>query len=133
MTKTAVVIIVAILASPLFSGPDPTLGFLPVLALVGGPVIILFPVTEQNSDFFVRSSERWILEFPQTESYTMMLNCILQTRPSFSFALQLKLSTDKREIPYWQTTLLHRHACAQVSFNRSCQLEFSFFFLSVHT
>lgn len=99
MTKTAVVITVAILASLLFSGPYPMLGCLPVLALVGGPVIILFPVTEESSDNFVRSSECWILEFPQTESYTTMLNCILQTWPLFSFALWLKLSTDKRETP----------------------------------
>lgn len=99
MTKTAVVIIVGLLASLLFSGPDPMLGFLPVLALGVGPVIILFPVMEENSDFFVRSSECWILEFPQTESYAMMLNYILKTWPSFSFALQLKLSTDKNETP----------------------------------
>lgn len=99
MTKTAVVVIVALLASLLFSGPDPMLYYLPALALAVGPVIILFPVTEENAEFFVRSSECWILEFPQTESYNTMLNCILQTWPSFSFALQLELSADKKETP----------------------------------
>lgn len=129
MTKRVVVVIVALLASLLFSGPDPMLYFLPVLALAVGPVIILFPVTEENSEFFVRSSECWILEFPQTKSYNMMLNCILQTWPSFSFALQLELSADKKETPSRQTTLLYQHTCTQVSFNCSCQPEFSFFSL----
>lgn len=53
MTRRAVVIRVALLASPLFSGPDPRSGFLPVLALAVGPVMILCPVTEENADLFL--------------------------------------------------------------------------------
>jgi len=54
MIKTAIVIIVVLLASLVFSGHDPKLGFMSVLAIAVGPIIILFPVIEENSDFFVR-------------------------------------------------------------------------------
>lgn len=73
-----------------FSGCDPVLGFLPVLA--EGPVIILFAVTEENSDFFVRPSECRILEYN-------LLTAFLQSWAMFIAALQLELSTDKRETP----------------------------------
>lgn len=89
MAKTAVVIIV-VLFNLLFSGPDPMLNLLPVLA--EGPVIILFAVTEENSDFLVRPSKIWILEYDP-------LTAFLQSWAVFIVALQLELSTDKRETP----------------------------------
>lgn len=89
MPKTRVVIIV-VLFNLLFSGPDPMLGFLPVLA--EGPVIILFAVAEENSDFLVRPSKSWILEYDP-------LTAFLQSWAVFIVALQLDLSTDKRETP----------------------------------
>lgn len=60
MTRRAVVIRVALLASPLFSDPDPRSGFLPVLALVVGPVMILCPVTEENTDLFLWSLDAFV-------------------------------------------------------------------------
>lgn len=89
MSKPAVVIIV-VLFHLFFSGPDPMLGILSVLA--EGPVIILFAVTEENPDFFLRPSECWILEYDP-------LTAFLQSWATFIVALQLELSADKRETP----------------------------------
>lgn len=89
MPKPAVVITV-VLFHLFFSGPDSMLGFLPVSA--EGPVIILFAVTEENSDFFVRLIKCWILEYDP-------LIAFLQSWAVFVVALQLKLNTDKGETP----------------------------------
>lgn len=73
MAKTAVVIIV-VLFNLLFSSPDPMLSLLPVLA--EGSVIILFAVTEENSDFLVRPSKIWILEYDPFNCFSSKLGCV---------------------------------------------------------
>lgn len=89
MPETAVVMLV-VLFHLFFSGSDTMLCFLPVLA--EGPVIILLAVTEENSDFFVRPSKSWILAYDPLTAFP-------QSWAVFIVALQLELSTDKRETP----------------------------------